>query len=133
MDTMLQTCARLQNVPINRRHSRKLILNIVKEKFFISIAFSKPGYLHITDLVCEVITIPVFRHRKDCFHYYAWHCRSLSHFEMERLLKWSTGLGFTSGIICLSDNPSNLWVFLVRCSINTLNSLENYFLPNACK
>lgn len=51
MDTILKTCARLQNVPINRRHSRKLILNIVKKIFFLSIAFSKLGYLHVTDLV----------------------------------------------------------------------------------
>lgn len=96
-------------MPIYRRYSRKLILNIVKEKFFITIAFSKLGYLNITDLVCGVITIHVFRHRKGCFHCYAWHCRSLCHFEMKRLFKWFTGLEFTSGIISLSDIPSNLW------------------------
>lgn len=111
----------------HRRHSRKLILNIVKEKFFISIAFSKLAFLHITDLVCGVIIIHVFRHRKGCFHCYA--CKIFT--TLKRLLKWSIGLEFTSGIISFSDNPSNFWVFLVRCWINTLNSPKNYFLPNA--
>lgn len=38
-----------------------------------------------------------------------------------------------STIIVLRKMLNRLIVFLVRCWINTLNSLWNYFLPNACR
>lgn len=107
MDTMLETCARLQNVPIKRRHSRKSILNIAKHHLCATAALGKPSYLHITD--SNVGSFPfVYQGREGCPHWYARHCKSLCHFEMKGLLKWFTGLGFTSSTVSLSDNPSDL-------------------------
>lgn len=44
MDIRLETCARLQNVPIKRRHSRKSVLNIAKHNLRATVAFSKLNY-----------------------------------------------------------------------------------------
>lgn len=41
MDAMLEICARLQNVPINPRHSRKLIVSIAKHSLCTTFALSK--------------------------------------------------------------------------------------------
>lgn len=51
MDIMLETCARLQNVPIKKRHSRKSVLNIAKHNLRATVAFSKLNYLHFTDMM----------------------------------------------------------------------------------
>lgn len=86
---MLETCARLHNVPMNRRHSRKSILNRAKHIFCTTVAFSKPSHLHITDL--SVGSFPfTSQGREGCPHRYAWHRKSLCHFQMKGLVKWCT-------------------------------------------
>lgn len=107
-DTMLDTCARLQNVSMNRRHSRTLILNIAENHLCATVAFSNLSHLHITNFYIGSFPF-MYWGREGCPHWYARLCKSLCHFEMKGLLKWFTGLGFTSSTISLSHNPSDLW------------------------